>query len=67
MAPPLVTLLSAIQYAALRNINLSVQKCPGILANEIKIFVCKYNDPVFVKMEKLEIIMRLVSDIEKRL
>lgn len=40
MAPPLVTLLSAepeIQYVALRNINLIVQRRPGILAHEIKV------------------------------
>ncbi|TDH71524.1 hypothetical protein CCR75_007269 [Bremia lactucae] len=65
MAPPLVTLLSAepeIQYVALRNINLIVLKRPGILANEIKVFFCKYNDPIYVKMEKLEIIIRLVTE-----
>ena len=40
MAPPLVTLLSAepeIQYVALRNINLIVQRRPQILAHEIKV------------------------------
>lgn len=40
MAPPLVTLLSAepeIQYVALRNINLIVQRRPTILAHEIKV------------------------------
>lgn len=40
MAPPLVTLLSSepeIQYVALRNINLIVQKRPSILAHEIKV------------------------------
>jgi AP-1 complex subunit beta-1 len=65
MAPPLVTLLSTepeIQYVALRNINLIVQKRPNILSHEIKVFFCKYNDPIYVKMEKLEIIIRLVSD-----
>ncbi|KAL1300274.1 hypothetical protein AAHE18_18G166700 [Arachis hypogaea] len=39
MAPPLVTLLYAepeIQYVALRNINLMVQRRPPILAHEIK-------------------------------
>ena len=25
-------------------------------------FFCKYNDPIYVKMEKLEIIIRLASD-----
>ncbi|CAF2027244.1 unnamed protein product [Brassica napus] len=66
MASPLVTLLSAepeIQYVALRNINLIVQKRPTILAHEIKVvFFCKYNDPIYVKMEKLEIMIKLASD-----
>jgi len=65
LAPPLVTLLNSepeIQYVALRNINLIVQKRPGILENEIKVFFCKYNDPIYVKMEKLEIIIKLVSE-----
>jgi hypothetical protein len=42
MAPPLVTLLSAepeVQYVALRNINLIVQRWPGILAHEVKVRV----------------------------
>merc|ERR1719276_766799 len=65
LAPPLVTLLNSepeIQYVALRNINLIVQKRPTILENEIKVFFCKYNDPPYVKMEKLEIIIKLVSE-----
>lgn len=40
MAPPLVTLLSAepeVQYVALRNINLIVQRWPQILAHEVKV------------------------------
>ncbi|KAL6985911.1 hypothetical protein U1Q18_019285 [Sarracenia purpurea var. burkii] len=65
VAPPLVTLLSAepeIQYVALRNINLIVQRRPTILVHEIKVFFCKYNDPIYVKMEKLEIMIKLASD-----
>lgn len=65
LAPPLVTLLNSepeIQYVALRNINLIVQKRPNILENEIKVFFCKYNDPIYVKMEKLEIIIKLVGE-----
>ena len=49
LPPPLVTLLNSepeIQYVALRNINLIVQKRPNILENEIKVFFCKYNDPI---------------------
>jgi len=65
LAPPLVTLLNSeheTQYVALRNINLIVQKRPEILANEIKVFFAKYNDPIYVKMEKLEIIIKLASE-----
>eukprot|EP00658_Telonema_sp_P-2_P018420 TRINITY_DN17229_c0_g1_i6.p1 TRINITY_DN17229_c0_g1~~TRINITY_DN17229_c0_g1_i6.p1 ORF type:complete len:922 (+),score=236.77 TRINITY_DN17229_c0_g1_i6:193-2958(+) len=65
LSPPLVTLLSAepeIQYVALRNINLIVQRAPKILANDIRVFFCKYNDPVYVKIEKLEILVKLASD-----
>lgn len=65
LAPPLVTLLNSepeLQYVALRNINLIVQKNARILEHEIKVFFCKYNDPIYVKMEKLEIIIRLASD-----
>lgn len=64
LGPPLVTLLSKqpeIQYVALRNINLIIQKRPTVLKSDIRVFFCKYNDPIYVKMEKLEIII-LLSD-----
>uniref|UniRef100_A0A674AZD6 AP complex subunit beta n=1 Tax=Salmo trutta TaxID=8032 RepID=A0A674AZD6_SALTR len=64
LAPPLVTLLSAepeLQYVALRNINLIVQKRPEILKHEMKVFFVKYNDPIYVKLEKLDIMIRLAS------
>ncbi|KAJ7442549.1 adaptin N terminal region-domain-containing protein [Mycena galericulata] len=65
MAPPLVTLLSSppeVQWVALRNINLLLQKRPEILANEMRVFFCKYNDPLYVKIEKLDIMVRLASE-----
>ena len=40
LAPPLVTLLSSepeVQYVALRNINLIIQKRPDILKHEMKV------------------------------
>lgn len=64
LAPPLVTLLSSepeVQYVALRNINLVVQKRPDILKHEMKVFFVKYNDPIYVKLEKLDIMIRLAS------
>lgn len=67
LSPPLVTLLSSgkepeIQYVALRNINIIVQKYPHILQNEVKIFFCKYNDPIYVKLEKLELMIMLANE-----
>ncbi|CEG83010.1 Putative Clathrin binding protein [Rhizopus microsporus] len=65
MAPPLVTLLSSppeVQYIALRNISLILQKRPEVLSNEIRVFFCKYNDPPYVKLEKLEIMIKLCND-----
>mmetsp|Transcript_10468 Transcript_10468/g.36822 ORF Transcript_10468/g.36822 Transcript_10468/m.36822 type:complete len:899 (-) Transcript_10468:312-3008(-) len=63
--PPLVTLLSSeseVQYVVLRNIRLIIQKRPGILASDVKMFFCKYNDPVYVKLEKVDIMVMLVSE-----
>ncbi|KAG0055661.1 beta-adaptin [Gryganskiella cystojenkinii] len=62
MSPPLVSLLASppeVQYVALRNINLILQKRPDILQNDVRVFFCKYNDPPYVKREKLEIIIKL--------
>ncbi|KAJ1929683.1 beta-adaptin [Tieghemiomyces parasiticus] len=65
MTPPLVTLLSSapeVQYVALRNINLILQKRPDILSKEMRVFFCKYNDPLYVKYEKLDIMVRLGNE-----
>ncbi|KAJ8653961.1 hypothetical protein O0I10_010410 [Lichtheimia ornata] len=65
MAPPLVTLLSSppeVQYIALRNISLILQRRPEVLSNEMRVFFCRYNDPPYVKLEKLEILIRLCND-----
>eukprot|EP00697_Spironema_sp_BW2_P009419 gnl/Spiro4/24278_TR12053_c0_g1_i1.p1 gnl/Spiro4/24278_TR12053_c0_g1~~gnl/Spiro4/24278_TR12053_c0_g1_i1.p1 ORF type:complete len:969 (+),score=295.68 gnl/Spiro4/24278_TR12053_c0_g1_i1:78-2984(+) len=65
LGPPLVTLLSQdaeTQYVALRAIDLIVQRRPHILMEYLNPhFFCKYNDPMYVKLLKLDIMMRLVS------
>lgn len=64
LSPPLVTLLSKgpeIQYLALRNAILILQRRPEILRNDIRVFFCKYNDPIYVKVTKLELIFMLAS------
>lgn len=48
-----------VQYVTLRNILLIIQRRPSILKNDVKVFFCKYNDPIYVKLAKLEIMYRL--------
>lgn len=67
LSSPLISILSPpnppeLQYAALRNVNILVQSYPKIFGNEINVFFCSYNDPQYVKLEKLEIIGRIVDD-----
>lgn len=60
-----VTLLSSepeIQYVALRNINLILQRRPEVLTQDMRVFFCKYNDPQYVKLEKLDIMVKLASE-----
>jgi AP-1 complex subunit beta-1 len=60
-----VTLVSSppeIQWVALRNIGLILQKRPEALSSEMRVFFCKYNDPPYVKVEKLEIMIKLANE-----
>ena len=64
ITPSLVTLLSSepeIQYVALKNINILIQKRPIIFEKDIKIFFSFFTEPLYNKLEKLEIIYKLVS------
>ena len=54
-----MTLLSSkaeAQYVALRNINFNL-----ILKNEMKVCFVKYNNPIYIKLEKLNIMICLTS------
>lgn len=65
MSSPLVTLVSSapeVQYVALRNIRIILQKYPQILNKELRVFFCKYNDPPYLKFEKLEIMVVLANN-----
>lgn len=64
LSPPLVTLLSKpseIQYLTLRNCILILQQRPEVLQSDIRVFFCKYNDPIYVKVTKLELIFMLAN------
>ena len=69
LSPPLVTLLAKgpeIQYLALRNALLILQRRPEILRNDIRVFFCKYNDPIYVKVTKLELVFMLATETNIR-
>lgn len=53
-------LLLKPQVDALVSFSLLVLR-PEILKQEIKVFFVKYNDPIYVKLEKLDIMIRLAS------
>ncbi|KAK5778834.1 Apl2p PWA37_001267 [Arxiozyma heterogenica] len=60
----LVSLMSTppeLQYVALKNIRIILEKYPEILNKELRIFYVKFNDPMYVKLEKIEILVRLVD------
>ncbi|CAB4257124.1 Apl2p [Maudiozyma barnettii] len=60
----LVSLMSTppeLQYVALKNIRIILEKYPEILTKELRIFYIKFNDPLYVKLEKVEILIRLVD------
>ena len=65
MARALVTLATVdsaeLRYVALRNLRLIIQKVPNLLSKNIQVFFCKYNDPIYVKMEKLELLIGLAT------
>jgi len=44
-------------------VSLCVRACcrPDVLKNEMKVFFVKYNDPIYVKLEKLDIMIRLTN------
>ncbi|MCJ1314801.1 hypothetical protein MMC15_000113 [Xylographa vitiligo] len=69
LSPPLVTLLAKgpeVQYLALRNALLILQRRPEVLRNDIRVFFCKYNDPIYVKVTKLELIFMLATEANIR-
>ncbi|KAJ2613624.1 hypothetical protein H4S08_002097 [Coemansia sp. RSA 1365] len=69
LSPPLVTLLASgpeVQYITLRNIQLLLQRWPTILQNQLRAFFCKYDDPIYVKLAKLEVILSLTTEENAR-
>ncbi|RLV93839.1 AP-1 complex subunit beta-1 [Spathaspora sp. JA1] len=67
LSAPLVSLVNSssipeAQYIGLKNIRIILEKYPEILSKELRIFFLKYSDPLYLKLEKLEIMIRLTNE-----
>lgn len=65
LSSPLCSLLSTapeIQYVALKNIRILLEKYPQILNKEVRAFFIKYNDPLYLKLEKIEVLTRIANE-----
>ena len=69
--PPFVSLVGyaepEVQFVVLRTLSLFVVRYPRALAREARAFFCKYNDPSYVKLEKLDIIVTICSPVNVQL
>jgi hypothetical protein len=64
VALPLVTLLNntaPIQYVAVKSILILLQNYRRMLSSEVSIFFCKFDDPTYMKLAKLDVILTLAS------
>lgn len=65
LAAPLITLLSSepeIQYVSLCNIHIILQQIPNVFEKNVKMFFCRFNDPIYVKLAKIDVMIN-VADI----
>ncbi|KAI6655959.1 AP-4 complex subunit beta-1-like [Oopsacas minuta] len=54
---------SEICYSALAHIEILIDKLPSLsLQQNHKTFYCRYSDPVYVKVKKVEMLAQLISD-----
>jgi hypothetical protein len=51
-----------IQYVLLRSLHAVVQKRPYLLDKDYKYFFIQYTDPIYVKLEKIDILYRLTDN-----
>ena len=62
---PIISLLNTTQsellFSFLRNMHIIVQKYPNLLNGDLRPFYCKYNDPPYVKLEKLALLSKLAN------
>jgi hypothetical protein len=62
LSSSLMTIMMAgpeIQYVLLRSLHAVLQKRPYLLDKDFKFFFVQYNDPIYVKLEKVDILYKL--------
>lgn len=63
---PILTILSSatpdLAYAVLQHVNLLIIRSPTTFSSEYKQFFCRYNDPSYIKLLKLEALTNLAND-----
>lgn len=66
ITPSIVSLIAwnqpELQYVILRNISIILQKYPILFENDVKVFFCSFNEPYYVKYEKLDIMVRICDN-----
>jgi len=50
-----------MQYVAIRNISLILMRWPQLFEKEVRVFFCNFNDPLYVKLAKLDLIVKLAD------
>ncbi|XP_062518423.1 uncharacterized protein LOC134193605 isoform X2 [Corticium candelabrum] len=69
MKTPLLTMLGLgssspeLVYACLHHIQLLLHKQPRLLDSDFKSFFCRYNDPSYVKVKKLELLVDIATEL----
>jgi len=61
---PLVTRLNSaapIQFIAVKSILVLLQTSRRMLSGEVSIFFCKYDDPLYMKLAKLDVVLTLAN------
>lgn len=46
----------------MRNLHFIMQKYPSVMQKEFKHFFCKYGEPLYVKFEKMSLMIRLAEN-----
>ena len=64
VTPALISLMTVgpeFKYVVLKNINVIIQKRPNLFSKDINSFFCDFNDPYYIKIEKLDILCKLAD------